>query len=817
METRYKASRRPSVVKGADRRTEGVNYDPNGMAMEKESQELLYQDLKKLKNTPLYFPELDQTTNPTQDDTAQKLAQLFQATDETQPSESNPLVYQPVTEGVAPQVFLSVNDDLLETDCAPPTPKLLDETDLKMAPFPSLPVLEENKFLPGFEKILQIPELPPLQEDKDWLKNLKKAECQASDSVGFQRSLQPSDEVDYQSCMQPSDESGLNSVQPSNSYDLFQSAEGSFLSVQAKKAFSRKARTSAVSCVPREDLAQNFVQHELRRVDHFIPGTVQYTTKTALTEFVNSLPQLTDGTHGCICEEGYNPDGQEYMEGAHYVMERRLGSGSYGKVDLALDSVSNKRLVRKQIKKEHIQKGEIVIPLNLNSRHVTKVIGLIQRQTEEELKMELFLEYAGRSLNIYLLEEGNNLVADQIWKLTKQALMGLTHIHNFGMIHLDIKPENLCVMETANGLVLKITDFGSAKLSFDEITFNGWTPEYMAPESCQFFLQMMHNLSFGLKVEDITGKVDVFALSLVIGYMYGKKHVLLSLITQGRGTYHGLTHEEKKEHQTQLIVIMASTGADVDALINDNCDLDMRDLLKKMSYPREQRATAKEALDIVERKEMIQQRIERDRELKLQQQLQQLLRQQKQHEYQLPDLNKIGLPATVAPVLSREQSLVKNRLREKLLPYGKKVPRPETPITPVEEMQNLQIRVGGTKGKHMQETGLKMAVLATVNEEPEPVVTMATGTTHELDMTVEPAVEPPRPHPIITTPVNTTYVQQDSQYMPTPAVLGTLVTAPSTAPNQVVNMNFWDFIDIKNQKQENVELQGNIPNIVFDF
>ena len=41
-----------------------------------------------------------------------------------------------------------------------------------------------------------------------------------------------------------------------------------------------------------------------------------------------------------------------------------------------------------------------MIPLNLNSRHVTKVIGLIQRQTEDELKMELFLEYAGRSVRV---------------------------------------------------------------------------------------------------------------------------------------------------------------------------------------------------------------------------------------------------------------------------------------------------------------------------------------------------------------------------------------------------------------------------------
>lgn len=116
--------------------------------------------------------------------------------------------------------------------------------------------------------------------------------------------------------------------------------------------------------------------------------------------------------------------------------------------------------------------------------------------------------------------------------------------------------ENLCIKEVNNSLELKITDFGSAKLPYDDITFNGWTPEYMAPECSQYFLQMMHGVTFGLRQEDITGKVDVFALFLVIGFMYGKKHVLLSLITHGRGNYHGMTAEQKKGLQTELIVMV---------------------------------------------------------------------------------------------------------------------------------------------------------------------------------------------------------------------------------------------------------------------
>ena len=52
-----------------------------------------------------------------------------------------------------------------------------------------------------------------------------------------------------------------------------------------------------------------------------------------------------------------------------------------------------------------------------------------------------------------------------------------------------------------------------------------------------------------------------------------------------------------------FLLQLASDGADVDALINDSCDLDMRDLLKRMSYPKERRLTAREALNIVESKQ----------------------------------------------------------------------------------------------------------------------------------------------------------------------------------------------------------------------
>ena len=42
-----------------------------------------------------------------------------------------------------------------------------------------------------------------------------------------------------------------------------------------------------------------------------------------------------------------------------------------------------------------MQVAEVIIPLNLNNTHVTKVFGLIQREDLGMVKMELLLEYAG--------------------------------------------------------------------------------------------------------------------------------------------------------------------------------------------------------------------------------------------------------------------------------------------------------------------------------------------------------------------------------------------------------------------------------------
>ena len=93
------------------------------------------------------------------------------------------------------------------------------------------------------------------------------------------------------------------------------------------------------------------------------------------------------------------------------------------------------------------------------------------------------------------------------------ALSGLEALHNLGIVHRDVKPENLLLLDRRGGLLdLRIADLGTApQLSTTErCTTRAGTPGYMAPE-------VLLELPYGQPV-------DVWSLGVILFTLLSGRH-----------------------------------------------------------------------------------------------------------------------------------------------------------------------------------------------------------------------------------------------------------------------------------------------------
>ena len=115
----------------------------------------------------------------------------------------------------------------------------------------------------------------------------------------------------------------------------------------------------------------------------------------------------------------------------------------------------------------------------LNHAHIMTVYSF----AEDAGRIFMAMEYLdGCSLRNELDTKGS-LPVERAVEIASEVLEGLGHAHNKGVIHRDIKPDNIQIL--SNGQA-KITDFGIARLTFQpNLTMDGQvfgTPSYMSPE-----------------------------------------------------------------------------------------------------------------------------------------------------------------------------------------------------------------------------------------------------------------------------------------------------------------------------------------------
>ena len=186
--------------------------------------------------------------------------------------------------------------------------------------------------------------------------------------------------------------------------------------------------------------------------------------------------------------------------GERYDLRRRIGEGGMGTVFEATDRLTGERVAVKLLREELRQRANFVsrfqrearIMRRLQHKNIARYHDFGWDKDGELYLASELLE--GETLGD-LLQGGMSLNARQTMILAVQILDGLASAHARGVVHRDIKPDNLFLVD--GGAHVKIIDFGLASAQ-GEATISaagdvGGTPDYLAPERIRGALASAHS------------------------------------------------------------------------------------------------------------------------------------------------------------------------------------------------------------------------------------------------------------------------------------------------------------------------------------
>ncbi|MFO1519890.1 MAG: protein kinase [bacterium] len=183
------------------------------------------------------------------------------------------------------------------------------------------------------------------------------------------------------------------------------------------------------------------------------------------------------------------PASKETLIANRYVVQKELGRGGGGVVYLAADlNQASQKVALKVVKLQKKQdpllaktlKNEFATLTLLHHRHLAQVydFGI----TEKE--MYFSAEWVDGE---EILKATQNANLNTVFQLLVQTLRALDFLHRRGVLHLDLKPNNILVTDPdrTGDLNVKLIDFGLArwkKGSAEKLEESFGTPPYAAPE-----------------------------------------------------------------------------------------------------------------------------------------------------------------------------------------------------------------------------------------------------------------------------------------------------------------------------------------------
>jgi serine/threonine-protein kinase len=177
-----------------------------------------------------------------------------------------------------------------------------------------------------------------------------------------------------------------------------------------------------------------------------------------------------------------------------YLILARLGEGGMGRVYAAEHVKMNRQCAIKVMNPSLMNDGESATRFAREASNAARIlhpnVAAVFDFGESDKTVYLVMEYVdGEPLSELLAREGA-LAPRRAIDIARQIADGLSAAHELGLIHRDLKPDNVIVTRKRDGReIAKVVDFGIAKAVSDSpqdaLTRSGLvigTPEFMSPE-----------------------------------------------------------------------------------------------------------------------------------------------------------------------------------------------------------------------------------------------------------------------------------------------------------------------------------------------